>query len=150
MDINVTIGITYLLNKFLIPFQKKIFSPNANPKTRITLTYNFENRYDFDTLANSNNVVFLYQLHNFNATYGYEWNKNLYSHHLLNPLTLDFFLLPKTGGEFDARLDANPLLKSSYEEQLLVAPNYTYTYNNQKSPNDHDFTYFRTNIEAGR
>ncbi len=147
MDINMTLGVTYLLNKFLIPFRKKIFSPNVNPKTRITLTYNFENRYDFDT-SGHNNVVFLYQLHNFNATYGYEWNKNLFSHHLLNPLTIDFFLLPKTGGEFDARLDANPLLKSSYEEQIIIAPNYSYTYNNQRSVNDHNFTYFRTNVEA--
>lgn len=134
------------MNKFLIPFRAKIFSPNASPKTRISLNYTFDHRYDFDTTGK--NVVFLYQLHNFNASFGYEWDKGTTEHHLLNPITVDFYLLPQTGTTFIERLNENPLLKSSYENQIIVGPNYSFTYNNQKSNADHKYMYLRINLET--
>jgi outer membrane protein insertion porin family len=145
MDLTLSAGVTYYLNKFLVPFRKKIFSPNANPKTRIGVRYDFEHRYDFDTLSN---VVFLYQLHNFNASFGYEWQKNLYWHHLFNPIEVDFYLLPETGAEFIRRLDLNPILKSSFEDQIIIGPNYAFTYTNQKSPTQSKYMYFRGFLET--
>ncbi len=145
MDVNTSIGLTYYLNKFLIPFRAKIFSPNANPKTRVSVSYTFDHRYDFDILGN---VVFLYQLHNFNASFGYEWNKGTSQHHLLNPVAVDFYLLPKTGDEFTRRLNQNPLLKSSFQEQIIIGPNYTFTYNNQKSNADRKYMYLRVSAET--
>jgi outer membrane protein assembly factor BamA len=148
MDITLSLGVTYYLNKFLIPFRSKIFSPNVNPKTRFSVRYTFDHRYDFDTLGN---VAFLYQLHNFNAEFGYEWNKNTPKYHssfLLNPITFDFYLLPQTGAEFIRRLDLDPILKSSFEEQIIIGPNYTFTYNNQKTPTDKKYMHFRLSVET--
>lgn len=142
---NVSTSVTYYLNRFLVPFRAKVFSRNTNPKTRLNLGYTFENRYDFDTSAN---VTFLYQLHNFNASFGYEWNEKVTKRHLFNPLTIAFFLLPKRGTEFNSRLDKNPILKSSFEEQVIIGPNYTFIFDNQRSNKDRVFMYFRTSLET--
>jgi outer membrane protein assembly factor BamA len=142
---NVNSSVTYYLNRFLIPFRAKLFSKNTNPKTRLNAGYAFENRYDFDT---SGNVTFLYQLHNFNASFGYEWNEKVTKRHLLNPITVTFFLLPKRGNEFTSRLNKNPILKSSFEEQVIIGPNYTFIYDNQRSNKDRIFMYFRTSLET--
>ncbi len=146
MSITAAVGVTYYMNKFLIPFRAKIFSAKANPKTRFSVNYNFDNQFDFD--ATGKNVVFLYQLHNFNASFGYEWNKGREQHHLLNPITVDFFLLPKVGSDFIARLDSNPPLKSSFQEQVIIGPNYTFTYNNSKTNTDRKYMKLRIAMET--
>ncbi len=139
------VNITYYINKFLVPFRAKIFSRNTNPRTKITVGYNFEHRYDFDTLGD---VAFLYQLHHFNFAFGYEWAENRNKTHLFNPIAVSFYLLPKRGDEFERRLGLNPILKSSFEEQVIIGPNYTFTYNNQRTDKDKTSMYFRTNIET--
>jgi outer membrane protein insertion porin family len=136
---------TYYLNRFLVPFRAKVFSRNTNPRTRFNANYNFENRFDFDTLGN---VTYLYQLHHFSFAFGYEWNENPFKRHLFNPITVSFYLLPKKGAEFLRRLDQNPILKSSYEEQIIIGPNYTFTYTNQRTNTDRVYMYFRTAMET--
>ena len=116
---------TYYLNRFLVPFKAKVFARNTNPKTRINVNYTFEHRFDFDKKGD---VTFLYQLHHFSFAFGYEWNENPMKRHLFNPITVSFFLIPKRGTEFTTRLDANPILKSSFEEQVIIGPNYTFAY----------------------
>lgn len=138
-------SLTYYMNKFLVPFRAKAFSRNTNPRTRFNATYNFEHRFDFDTLGR---VVFLYQLHQFNFSFGYEWKENNFKQHLFNPLAVSFYLLPIKGDEFAYRLKNNPFLRSSFEEQVILGPNYTFTYNSQRSNQDKVTTYFRTNIET--
>jgi outer membrane protein insertion porin family len=142
---NAGVNVTYYINKFLVPFRAKIFSRNTNPRTKISLGYNFEHRFDFDTLGN---VAFLYQLHYFNFAFGYEWAENRNKTHLFNPITISFYLLPKRGAEFDRRLSLNSVLRSSFEEQVIIGPNYTFTFNNQRTDKDKVSMYFRTNIET--
>jgi outer membrane protein insertion porin family len=149
MNITLSAGATYLLNKFIVPFRYKLFSPTANPRTRISVSYNFEHRYDFDTSGHK--VVFLYQLHNFNASFGYDWEKKVSTkthHHVFNPIALQFFLLPKTGQEFTTRLDETPILKSSFQEQVIIGPNYSYFYTNRKSAADQKYMSFHTTLET--
>lgn len=142
-DLNA--NVTYYLNKFLIPFHKKLDVRHANPKTRFSLGYGFEHRFDFDTTGRT---VFLYQLDDISLSYGYEWSPNPRYHHLLNPINISFFLLPKTGEAFIQRLDSIPILKSSYEEQIIIGPSYIFTYTNQKGANDKTYMYLKTNLET--
>ena len=146
MSVTAAASVTYYMNKFLIPFRTKLFSPNANPKTRFNVSYNFDYQFDFDQTGQ--NVVFLYQLHNFNASFGYEWNKGREQHHLLNPIAVDFFLLPKVGQAFVSRLDSNLPLKSSFQEQVIIGPNYTFTYNNSKTNSDWKYMKLRISLET--
>ncbi|MFN8288103.1 MAG: BamA/TamA family outer membrane protein [Chitinophagales bacterium] len=141
---NATFGITYFLNRF-VPFKPRVFQNITSPKTKIAATYGFENRYDFDTAGN---VVFLYQLHNFNLTFGYDWSSAVRFRHLFNPLAITFYLLPKRGEEFKRRLDSIPILKSSFEEQIIIGPNYTMIFTNQRTDKDRTYMSFRTNVEV--
>lgn len=146
-----TANVSYYFAKFLFPFIKKDHFKDKSPKTRINLKYSFENRFDFDTIDNTGgnyHRVFFYTLHSFNASFGYEWNQNAFMRHLLNPISFSMFLLPKKGESFIERLAANPSLKSSYQEQFIFGPNYTYIYNNQVTKNDKKNLYFRTTLET--
>ena len=78
MSVTAVAGMIYYMNKFLVSLPgKDFFSAKANPKTRFSVNYNFDHQYDFD--ATGQNVVFLYQLHNLNASFGYEWNMDVNS-----------------------------------------------------------------------
>ena len=134
-------GITYYVNRFLIPFRSKLFGKSINPKTRISLLYNFEQRFDFVDAS------FLYTLHNFSLTYGYEWNPSRFKRHLFNPIAVNTFLLPKTGQAFKQTLEKNPILRSSYQEQIILASNYTFIYFNQRGESDNRFMYLSLNGE---
>ncbi|MFN8277969.1 MAG: BamA/TamA family outer membrane protein [Chitinophagales bacterium] len=144
-------NVSYYFAKFLFPFINKEYFKDKSPKTRISLRYAFENRYDFDTIdatGRSYHRVFFYTLHSFNATFGYEWNQNAFKRHLLNPISFSLFLIPKKGISFVERLAGNPSLASSYQEQFIFGPNYTFIYNNQRTKNDKKNLYFRTTVET--
>lgn len=147
-------NISYYLNKFLIPFKAKVFTRNNNPKTRFNLSYAFQNRFDFDTDTNSiRNRIFLYQLHNFSFGFGYDWvnineARHYEIHHLLNPINISFYLLPQVGPEFIARLNNNSTLKSSFQEQIIIGPSYSFIYSDQAGADDKIYSYLRTNLET--
>jgi hypothetical protein len=142
-----SLGTAYYFNKFLIPFSRKLnlSLKDKAPKTKISVRYNFEDRYDFDT---TNSRAFFYTLHGFNASFGYEWNQNAFKRHIFNPINFTLFLLPKKGDAFTDRINKNPLLKNSYQEQIILGPSYTYFYTNQRSKTDNKYLYFRVNLEA--
>ena len=138
---------SYYFNKFLFPFKKKFAETlkDKSPRTHLSIKYNYENRYDFDTLGRRQ---FFYTLHGFNASFGYEWNKNAFMHHALNPINFTLFLLPSQGPYFTSRLDENPTLKSSYQPQIIFGPSYTFTYTNQRTKTDKKYMFFRTSLET--
>ena len=70
-------------------------------------------------------------------------------HHLLNPIAVDFFFYcPKWGQSFTARLATNPPLKSAFQEQVIIGPTYTFTYNNSKTNNDRKYMKLRIGLET--
>jgi len=138
---------SYYFNKILLPFSKKLnlALKDKAPKTRLTIRYNYEQRYDFDSVGNR---TFFYTLHGFNASFGYEWNKNQYIRHIFNPFNFTLFLLPQTGAYFLKRLDANSILKNSYQEQVILGPSYSFIFTNQRTKSDKKYMYFRANLET--
>ncbi len=141
---NINVSLTYYLNRF-VPFRKRIFAQFTQPRTRLNTSYIFEHRFDFN---NQGDVVFLYQLHNLSFNYGYEWTGNRFMRHVLNPMTLSFYLIPERGVEFNRRLSLNQALASSFEEQVILGPNYSFIYNNQEGDKDRVYTYFKTALET--
>jgi outer membrane protein insertion porin family len=140
-------SISYYFNKFLFPFKKKFAETlkDKSPRTHLSVKYNYENRYDFDSLGRRQ---FFYTLHGFNASFGYEWNKNAFIRHVLNPINFTLFLLPSEGPYFTSRLNENPTLKSSYQSQIIFGPSYTFTYTNQRTKADRKYMFFRTSLET--
>jgi outer membrane protein assembly factor BamA len=88
----------------------------AVPKTKIGVGAEYLNRSK------------LYSLNSFSTTFGYTWNANKYVYHELNPISVNFVRLSNTTPEFEAILDDNPYLRSSFEQQFIAGLTYSYTY----------------------
>ena len=137
-------NISYYWNKFLFPF----YTPKLKyqrPKTRFNINYNFEERYDFDA---NDNRVFFYDLHNFGAQFGYEWEPTTFMRHQVNPLVFNLYLIPKQGQEFIDRLNANESLKNTFQERIILGSSYSFTYTSQKTNTDKKYIYDRVGIES--
>lgn len=108
-----------LFPRFVAPF--KVERPNRAyiPKTRLSLSYNFLKRVNY------------FNMNTFQFLYGYRWKERLKIDHELNPVSISYIALGNRSEAFNALLDANPVLRTSYQEMFLAGSNYSYTYNEQ-------------------
>lgn len=89
----------------------------------------------------------LYNLNSFNASFGYEWNANDYVYHTINPISTSYTKLANSSEEFDAILEENTYLKSSFEQQLISGLTYSFTYNEMGKSKKKNPFYFNSNID---
>ncbi|MCF8347067.1 MAG: BamA/TamA family outer membrane protein, partial [Bacteroidales bacterium] len=108
-----------LFPRFVAPF--KVERPNIAyiPRTRLSLSYNFLKRVNY------------FNMNTFQFLYGYRWKEQLMIDHELNPVSISYTALGNRSEAFNALLDANPVLQTSYQEMFITASNYSYTYNEQ-------------------
>lgn len=142
---NLALNISYYFPRILFPFIKHHRLKSQHPQTKLSFNYGYEKRFDFDSL---NTRVFYYELHNFSATFGYQWESRLSMKHELNPLYFSVYLLPKQGTDFINRLNENASLKNSYQERFILGSNYTFYYTTQKSATDASYIFNRLNVEV--
>ncbi|MCB0805899.1 MAG: BamA/TamA family outer membrane protein [Bacteroidales bacterium] len=88
------------------------------PTTNIDLGYNFHHRVKY------------YTAHSLNTGFGYTWKNALTSRNDLTIIGIEYYQLNNTTELFDEKLDANPYLASTFEDQFMIGPKYSYTYNN--------------------
>ncbi len=136
--------ISYYYNKLLL-FKKNPSHRFKSPKTKFRINYNFEERFDFTV---DYKRAFLYDLHNFGLSMGYEWKQSNAIRHSVIPINFSFFLFPKKGQEFINRLNANESLKNTFQERILFGPSYTLDFTSQKTLNDKKHISNRFNIET--
>ena len=136
---------TYAINRIASPIRVKGLTQALNPKTFFNLSYTFESRYELDE---SRNRTFLYNLHNFNFGYGYDWSQNRFIRHSVVPINVNFFIFPEKGETFNERLRLNPSLQNNYAEQFILGPSYTFLYADQLSNTDKRYFYYRLNVEV--
>lgn len=108
---------------------------HAVPKTKISLGMEHLNRSK------------LYSLTSFSTIFGYGWNENRFVYHELNPISINYVNLSKTTPEFEAILDNNPFLRSSFEQQFIAGLNYSFTYNELVDSNKKNAFYLNSNID---
>lgn len=118
----------------LVPFSPSLFD-YAVPKTKISLGTDILNRSK------------LYTLTSLNTSFGYTWNANRFIYHELNPISINYVNLSNTTAEFEAILDKNPFLKSSFEQQFIAGLNYTFTYNELVDANKNGPIFVSTSID---
>ncbi|HUH25485.1 MAG TPA: BamA/TamA family outer membrane protein [Flavobacterium sp.] len=104
------------------------------PRTRVELGYEYQNRTQ------------LYTLHNFNASFGYQWKENALREHDLKVIDITYVTPEKIFAEYQTEMDDpnNPkaeALKRVVEKQLIFGPVYSYTYTNTIFPKKHTFLY---------
>lgn len=122
--------------KFLVPFlQTEGFIKKYNPSTTLVAAYNYQNM-PFYTRAMAN------------ANFGYTWNSNAFTTHIVNPVQLNLIKLKRIDPAFKARIDSSSYLAYSYNTVMILGGSYSFIFNNQNVKNKSRFLFLRVNAEA--
>ncbi len=107
--------------RFLAPVRRNFFSRYFNPKTKIEIGYNFQNRPDYKrTILNTN--------------FGYHWKSKKNVFHILNPLEISSVkIFPEP--EFQSIIDEyeDPRIKYSYQDHMVLGMSYSYVHNEKQN-----------------
>jgi hypothetical protein len=123
-----------LIPKFLLPFKSVSFVQKYNPKTNISLGYNYQRRPLYvKTVAN--------------ITFGYSWKGQRNTSYVVNPVELNWVQLPYMSPNFADSINKT-VLRYSYYDHLLSASSFTFVFNNQKLKTNTSVVYLRNTIEV--
>ncbi|MBL7113361.1 MAG: BamA/TamA family outer membrane protein, partial [Bacteroidales bacterium] len=119
--------------QFLLPLKTENFIRKYNPKTNISIAYNYQNRPDYErSLAKT--------------ALGYDWQATRTMFHIMHPFELNYVnMINRSDAVWDQIRDT--YLRHSYEDRLIIATTYSFIYNNQDINKLRDYIYIRTNIE---
>ncbi len=119
--------------KFWMPFQIKKFRQRFNPKTSVSVAYNYQERPDYTrTIAN--------------GKISYLWNGSKKISHQVTPLGVNFVLIPTIEDAFLQDIEGT-YLSYSYQDHLITNTSYSLVYNQQEVDKRKDFLYVNWNIE---
>jgi len=137
-SISLTTEAKLTFPRFIVPFYKPNSTNAFIPKTIASLSYQMLNRGSE------------YTLNAFKGEFGYNFKENQYKEHNLNPISISYI---STGFPSDKKrdslFDANPLLRSTLENQFIIGSNYNFTYTNQMETNRRNNVYFYGGLETG-
>ena len=120
--------------RFMLPIRSISFVRRYNPRTNITVAYNYQLRPDYNrTIAN--------------AGFGYSWRGSEYTTHIVHPIELNLVRLPFSTPQFDSIIRFYNL-EASFRDHLVTETNYSFIFNNQDIRKAKDFVYFRFNTET--
>jgi len=137
---------TLTVPRFISPIRIDYNSREYLPKTVFKVGVNFQNRVNY------------FRLNSFNVNYGYTWLESISKTHELYPIDITFVQTDKQSDQFRQRLEDDPFLANSFENQFILGTRYSYTLNTQltKDPllkfeeeqyKTHNF-YFNGNIDV--
>jgi outer membrane protein assembly factor BamA len=122
--------------KFMVPFlNKEQFIKDHNPTTILVAAYDYQNMPFYNRAMA-------------NATFGYTWNGNIYTTHIINPLQANWVDLLSIDTTFQRRINSSSYLAYSYRDILILGGNYSFIYSNQKIQKSDDYFFVRINAEA--
>lgn len=120
--------------RFLLPFSSTKFQRLTNPRTKISLSINFQDRpYYRRTLSN--------------ASWGYSWSSRNHSSFSIRPADITIVDVGYMDDEFYNSLQ-NRYLQNSYSSQLISALTFGYVYNSQHRNLLGNATVLRLNAEV--
>lgn len=88
----------------------------------------------------------LYTLLSFYTQFGYRWRQSTYINHELQAIDISFNRVGNQTEAFRNYLEANPIVKRSFEEQFIVGTGYSFTYDN-RAKNRMNNIYVNPSIE---
>jgi outer membrane protein insertion porin family len=122
--------------EFIAPFKINPDRPLRNiPKTRVMLGYSVLNRVQF------------FFLNSFSGAFGYLWNETQTKRHELNPISINYVRMGNTTDQFQQLLERNPILRRSFEEQLILGSVYTFTLNDQLEGDRRNNFFFMGHVD---
>ena len=123
--------------KFLLPFKWKKLSEYANPKSKISVSYNYQQRPDY-----TRSIL--------NTSFGYSWRENQFKFHELNPFEVNFVNIYNQDQVFLDRIESleDRLLQNSFRPHATTTTNYQFLYNSQRINKLRDFSYLKVKLES--
>jgi outer membrane protein assembly factor BamA len=120
--------------RFLLPIRSISFVRKYNPRTNISMAYNYQLRPDYTrTIAR--------------AAFGYSWRGSQFTTHIVSPVEINFVKLPFSIPDFDETIRRYNL-EASYRDHMVTETNYSLIFNNQDIRRPRDFIYLRFNAET--
>ncbi|MBR6439150.1 MAG: BamA/TamA family outer membrane protein [Bacteroidales bacterium] len=130
------IDASILFPRFLSPISLHRFVIEYQPKTLLSTGYNVQIRP-------------LYARHIVTTSFGYNWKATNTIEHYLTPINLNIVkLLPTELFEFLLDFETNQRIKDQYTDHLIFGLSYSFIFNNQNVNKNHDFVYFKADIET--
>ena len=124
-----------VIPRLLLPFNVKDTLLYSVPKTNIKFGFDLFNRSD------------LYNLNALKTSFGYSWRKSQSIYHELNPVSINYVNTSNITPEFQEILDQNLFLQSSFEQQLITGPTYSFIYNQLTEGRKRNPILLVTNLE---
>lgn len=127
------IGTSFSFPRLLTPFRVNRFNKAIDPRTRIELNYNTQNRpYYHRDLAS--------------VVWGYSWGKGA-SSFMLRPIDITMVNMRSVDADFLTSL-VNPYLQNSYTSQLIAGLSASYFFTNQQKSASGESLSLRLNFET--
>ena len=135
--IEINPEISLIIPKLLVPFKPHRIIRYGDPKSTISIGYNYQQRPDYTRSI-------------FNAKFGYQWMQSQNAQHYLNPLEVNFVNIYNESDSFLVRISnlQDKLLANTFAPHLTTTTNYTYIFSNQKLNKKGNFSYFKARLES--
>jgi len=105
------------------------------PRTQFLIGYDWQNRQK------------LYTLNTFRTAYGYLWKESEKKEHELNILNITYADNSDVSQEYYDMIKEDSSLARVIEEQLIIGPNYQYTYTNTARPGRKNGIYYNGKLD---
>ncbi|MBE2246748.1 MAG: BamA/TamA family outer membrane protein [Candidatus Competibacteraceae bacterium] len=140
--IEIGAQLSLLMPRFLLPIRISSVPKWAKPKTRITFSFNYQQRPDYSRFISS-------------FIFGYEWNQSINRtdvliRHGYNPIELSLISI-NPDSSFSKYIDKiqDQFVRNSFRNHFILAGSYTFLFNNQQVSKFKDFIFFRFNAQLG-
>lgn len=130
------LGADLIFPRMLAPFKvDKNYFEYSIPKTKASLKADILNRSQ------------LYSLLTFSGDFGYIWQANKYVTHEIDPISINYVRPSNISDEFQAILDNNVFLESSFDQQFISGLTYAFTYNGMLRQNKKSLFYIHSTFD---
>ena len=121
--------------KFFLPVRVEKIPKRFDPKTTLTMAYNYQTRTDYTRSIAK-------------ISFGYDWKETNYKTHIFNPVEINLVKIdPESKILSDTNLMKNLFVSNSFIDHFTTALRYTFIFNNQQIHKNTNFTYFKANLE---
>lgn len=131
-EVGITAGLTF--PRFLLLSSDRRYHSIVQPKTKLELSVNFQNRPYYRRTLTS-------------ATFSYQWSNHRYSSFTLRPADVHVVNVGRLDPDFLSQTE-NQYLINSYTTQLIAGLSFNYAYNNQRRNLGGNATVVRFNVET--
>jgi outer membrane protein assembly factor BamA len=111
----------------LVPFKFRKLYPEFIPVTQMKVGTNYYRRVE------------LYTLTSFYTLFGYRWKQSRLINHNLRLIDVSFNKVTDQTDAFREFLEANPIVKRSFEEQFIIGTGYDFFYDNRVKERKNSF-----------